>query len=132
MTSERLTPAQMQQLERQLVQTDHVRLYRRTLALLLWGRGSAVAESGRVEHSDERLDRIGRFAKPLHNANCGPSFSRMGGDLELVGVTGELEHILLVAPALAGFGSCVGYDGRGGTGVGQGTSVSPGPGVQRG
>jgi len=44
MTSERLTPVQMQQLECQLVQTDDLRLYRRTLALLMWGRGSAVAE----------------------------------------------------------------------------------------
>ena len=44
MTSKRLEPAQMQQLERQLVQTDDVRVYRRTLALLMWGRGSAVAE----------------------------------------------------------------------------------------
>ena len=44
MSHERLTRAQMQQLERQLVQTDDVRLYRRTLALLIWARGSAVAE----------------------------------------------------------------------------------------
>jgi hypothetical protein len=44
MSHERLTPVQMQQLERQLVQTDDVRLYRRTLALLMWGRGNAVTE----------------------------------------------------------------------------------------
>jgi transposase len=44
MSHERLTPAQMQQLERQLARTDDVRLYRRTLALLMWGRGSPVAE----------------------------------------------------------------------------------------
>jgi transposase len=44
MTSQRLAPAQMQLLERQLMQTDDVRLYRRTLALLMWARGSAVAE----------------------------------------------------------------------------------------
>ena len=44
MSHERLTPVQMQQLEHQLAQTDDVRLYRRTLALLMWGRGSAVAE----------------------------------------------------------------------------------------
>jgi transposase len=34
----------MQQLERQLGQTDDVRVYRRTFALLMWGRGSAIAE----------------------------------------------------------------------------------------
>jgi transposase len=44
MSSERFTPAQMQQLEDQLTQTDDVRLYRRTLALLLWGRGTSVTE----------------------------------------------------------------------------------------
>lgn len=44
MNSEQLTPAQMQQLEDQLTQTDDVRLYRRTLALLLWGRGTSVTE----------------------------------------------------------------------------------------
>lgn len=44
MSSERFTPAQMQQLEHQLLQTDDVRLYRRTLALLMWGRGSSVTE----------------------------------------------------------------------------------------
>ncbi len=44
MSSERFTPAQMQQLEDQLTQTDDVRLYRRTLALLLWGRGASVTE----------------------------------------------------------------------------------------
>jgi transposase len=44
MSSERFTPAQMQQLEHQLIQTDDVRLYRRTLALLMWGRGSSVTE----------------------------------------------------------------------------------------
>ena len=44
MNREWLTPTQTQQLERQLVQTDDVRLYRRTLALLMWGRGDAVAE----------------------------------------------------------------------------------------
>jgi transposase len=44
MSSERLTPAQMQQLERQLLQTDDVRFYRRTLAVLMWGRGSSVTE----------------------------------------------------------------------------------------
>jgi transposase len=50
MTSQRLSPAQMQQLERQLIQTDDVRLYRRTLALLMWGRGSAVAEIASLLH----------------------------------------------------------------------------------
>jgi transposase len=44
MSHQRLTRAQMQQLGRQLAQTNDVRLYRRTLALLMWGRGSAVAE----------------------------------------------------------------------------------------
>jgi len=44
MTSERLGPAQMQQLEHHLGQTDDVRVYRRTLALVMWGRGSAVSE----------------------------------------------------------------------------------------
>jgi transposase len=44
MSDERLTTAQMQQLEHQLAQADDVRLYRRTLALLVWGRGSTVAE----------------------------------------------------------------------------------------
>ena len=44
MSSERFTPAQIQQLEHQLAQTDDVRLYRRILALLLWGRGSTVTE----------------------------------------------------------------------------------------
>ncbi len=44
MSSERFTPAQMHQLEHQLIQTDDVRLYRRTLALLMWGRGSSVTE----------------------------------------------------------------------------------------
>jgi transposase len=44
MSSQPFTPAQMQQLERQLMQADHVRLYRRTLALLMWGRGSPVSE----------------------------------------------------------------------------------------
>src|SRR5215211_3719933 len=44
MSSERFTPAQMQQLEHQLMQTDDVRLYRRTLALLMWGRGVSVTE----------------------------------------------------------------------------------------
>jgi transposase len=34
----------MQHLEHQLVQAEDVRLYRRILALLMWGRGSAVAE----------------------------------------------------------------------------------------
>ena len=48
MTSERLSSAQMQQLEHQLAQTDDVRLYRRTLALLMWGRGSSVAEIASV------------------------------------------------------------------------------------
>lgn len=50
MTSQRLAPAQMQQLEGQLMQTDDVRLYRRTLALLMWGRGSAVAEIASLLH----------------------------------------------------------------------------------
>ena len=50
MTSKRLTPRQMQQLEHQLVQTDDVRLYRRTLALLMWGRGTAVAEIASLLH----------------------------------------------------------------------------------
>jgi transposase len=44
MTSERFTPAQMQQLEDQLTQADDVRLYRRTLALLMWARGVSVTE----------------------------------------------------------------------------------------
>ena len=44
MSSERFTPAQMRQLEHQLDQTDDVRLYRRTLALLMWGRGSSASE----------------------------------------------------------------------------------------
>jgi transposase len=44
MSSERFTPAQIQHLEHQLAQTDDVRLYRRILALLLWGRGSTVTE----------------------------------------------------------------------------------------
>jgi transposase len=44
MSSERFTPAQMQQLEDQLLQTNDVRLYRRTLALLMWGRGTSVTE----------------------------------------------------------------------------------------
>src|SRR5215210_3822968 len=44
MYSERFTPAQMQQLEDQLIQTDDVRLYRRILALLMWGRGTTVTE----------------------------------------------------------------------------------------
>ena len=44
MSSERLTLAQMQQLEDQLTHTDDVRLYRRTLALLMWGRGASVSE----------------------------------------------------------------------------------------
>lgn len=44
MSSERFTPAQMQQLEDQLIQTNDVRLYRRTLALLMWGHGSSVTE----------------------------------------------------------------------------------------
>src|SRR5438094_10562084 len=44
MSSERFTPAQMQQLEHQLVQTDDLRLYRRTLALLMWRRGTSVIE----------------------------------------------------------------------------------------
>jgi len=44
MSSERFTPAQMQQLEEHLIQIDDVRLYRRTLALLLWGRGTSVTE----------------------------------------------------------------------------------------
>lgn len=48
MTSQRLPPAQVQQLECQLMHTDDVRLYRRTLALLMWGRGSAVAEIASV------------------------------------------------------------------------------------
>ena len=48
MNSERLTPAQMQQLENQLTQTDDVRLYRRTLALLMWGRGTSVSEIATV------------------------------------------------------------------------------------
>ena len=34
----------MQQLEDQLSQTDDVGLYRRTLALLLWARGTSVSE----------------------------------------------------------------------------------------
>jgi len=44
MSSERFRPVQTQQLERQLMQTDDARLYRRTLALLMWGRGTAVTE----------------------------------------------------------------------------------------
>jgi transposase len=44
MSNERFTPTQMQQLEDQLIQTDDVRLYRRTLALLMWGRGTSVIE----------------------------------------------------------------------------------------
>jgi transposase len=44
MSDQRLTTAQMRQLEHQLAQIDDVRLYRRTLALLVWGRGSSVAE----------------------------------------------------------------------------------------
>jgi transposase len=44
MSSERFTPAQMQQLEHQLMQTDDVRLYRRILAVLMWGRGTSVTE----------------------------------------------------------------------------------------
>jgi len=44
MSSERLTPAQMRQLEDQVSQADDVRLYRRTLALLMWGRGTSVTE----------------------------------------------------------------------------------------
>jgi transposase len=44
MSSERLTPAQMRELEDQVSQTDDVRLYRRTLALLMWGRGTSVTE----------------------------------------------------------------------------------------
>jgi hypothetical protein len=35
-SNERFTPTQMQQLEDQLIQADDVRLYRRTLALLMW------------------------------------------------------------------------------------------------
>jgi transposase len=50
MSSERLTPAQMQQLERQLLQTDDVRLYRRTLAVLMWGRGTSVTEIASLLH----------------------------------------------------------------------------------
>jgi transposase len=48
MSSERFTPAQMQQLEDQLIQADDVRLYRRTLALLMWGRGTSVTEIATV------------------------------------------------------------------------------------
>jgi transposase len=44
MSNERFTRVQMQQLEDQLSQTDDVRLYRRTLALLLWARGTSVSE----------------------------------------------------------------------------------------
>jgi len=44
MSNERFTPAQMQQLEDQLSQTDDVRLYRRILALLMCGRGTSVTE----------------------------------------------------------------------------------------
>jgi len=50
MSSERFTPTQMQQLEHQLVQTDDVRLYRRILALLMWGRGTSVTEIASLLH----------------------------------------------------------------------------------
>jgi len=50
MSGEQLTPAQMQQLEHQLSQTDDVRLYRRTLALLMWGRGTSVSEIATLLH----------------------------------------------------------------------------------
>jgi transposase len=50
MSNQRFTATQMQQLEDQLIQTDDVRLYRRTLALLMWGRGTSVTEIATMLH----------------------------------------------------------------------------------
>jgi transposase len=75
MTSERLAPAQMQQLERQLVQTDDVRLYQRTLALLMWGRGSAVAEIATLLNV-RRQSVYNWIATYLHS--CDPACLRDG------------------------------------------------------
>ncbi len=105
MTSERLGPVQMQQLEHQLVQTGDVRIYRRTLALLMWGRGSAVAEIATLLNV-RRQSVYNWLASYLHSCDpaCLRDAERSGRPARWTAQTeARLAELIVVAPDQLGY-----------------------------